>query len=221
LSDSVERFYQVYWGQADAGAPARDPTTPERERLLLASLSSYTRTKKVLDAGCGSGYFLERLERAGYAVTGIDISEEALKLARIRVGADVLLYRHCLDEPPWPIANESFDAVWSSEVIEHVYGVYEYAAEANRVLRDGGHLILTTPYHGRLKNVVVALFYFDRHFNNVGGGHIRFFTRAALRTLLGRFGFAEVAFSTIGRVPPLAKSMFVVYEKRRAVRRAT
>ena len=86
-------------------------------------------------------------------------------------------------------------------------------------MRDGGHLILTTPYHGRLKNVVVALFYFDRHFN-VEGGHIRFFTRAALRTVLGRFGFSEVAFSTIGRVPLLAKSMFIVYEKSQAVRRA-
>ena len=221
MGDSVERFYQRYWGRADAAAPALDPTTPQRERLLLESLSSYPATKKVLDAGCGSGYFLERLERAGYAVTGIDISEEALTLARARVGSEVPLFRHCLDEPPWPVVDEVFDAVWSSEVIEHVYGVYEYAAEANRVLRDGGHLILTTPYHGRLKNVVVALFYFDRHFNNLEGGHIRFFTRAALRTLLGRFGFAEVAFSTIGRVPPLAKSMFVVYEKRRAVSRAT
>ena len=221
MGDSVERFYQLYWARADAGAPARDPTTPQRERLLLELLGSYPATRTVLDAGCGSGHFLERLQHVGYEVTGIDISGEALKLARVRVGAEVPLYRHCLDEPPWPVADEAFDAVWSSEVIEHVYGVYEYAAEANRVLKDGGHLILTTPYHGRLKNVVVALFYFDRHFNNVEGGHIRFFTRAALRTLLGRFGFAEVAFSTIGRVPPLAKSMFVVYEKRRAVSRAT
>ena len=169
MSDSAERFYQLYWARADAGAPARDPTTPQRERLLLESLGSYTATRTVLDAGCGSGYFLERLQRVGYEVTGIDISEEALKLARVRVGAEVPLYRHCLDEPPWPVADEAFDAVWSSEVIEHVYGVYEYAAEANRVLRDGGHLILTTPYHGRLKNVVVALFYFVRHFNSVEG----------------------------------------------------
>ena len=220
MGDSVERFYRLYWGQADTGAPAQDPTTPRRERLLLESLRSGSGTRKVLDAGCGSGYFLKRLQRVGYEVTGIDISEEALKLARVRVGSDVPLYRHCLDEPPWPVADEAFDAVWSSEVIEHIYGVYEYAAEVNRVLRDGGHLILTTPYHGRLKNVVVALFYFDRHFNNVEGGHIRFFTRAALRTVLGRFGFSEVAFSTIGRVPLLAKSMFVVYEKRQAVRRA-
>ena len=78
--------------------------------------------------------------------------------------------------------------------------------------------MLTTPFHGRLKNLVVALQYFDRHFNNVDGGHIRFFTRVALRALLLRFGFTEVSFHTIGRVPALAKSMFVVYQTTRSVR---
>jgi SAM-dependent methyltransferase len=221
LGDSVERFYQRYWGRADAAPPARDPTTADRERLLLESLWTLPETKTVLDAGCGSGYFLQQLQRGGYAVTGIDISDEALKLARARVGTEVPLYRHSLDDSPWPLQDDSFDAVWSSEVIEHIYGVYEYVAEANRVLRDGGHLILTTPFHGRLKNVVVALCYFDRHFNNVEGGHIRFFTRAALRTVLDKFGFAEVRFRTIGRIPSFAKSMFVVYQKRRVVRRTT
>lgn len=221
MGDSVERFYEIYWGRADAAAPEQDPTTAERERLLLEFLCGLPRTKKVLDAGCGSGYFLQRLQRAGYDVAGIDIAEEALKLARGRVGAEVPLYRHRLDEPSWPVQDGSFDAVWSSEVIEHIYGVYEYVAEANRVLRHGGHLILTTPFHARLKNIAVALLYFDRHFNNVEGGHIRFFTRAALKTLLGKFGFVEVRFRTIGRVPPLAKSMFGVYEKTSNVRRAT
>ena len=213
MSDSVERFYGLYWGHGDDTPAERDPTTPTRERLLLACLRGLPGATRVLDAGCGSGYFLERLRRAGYEVAGIDVSEAALAMAKPRVGADVRLYRHRLDEPPWPVRDASFDVVWTSEVIEHIFGVYEYLAEANRVLTDRGHLILTTPFHGRLKNAVVALLYFDRHFNNIEGGHIRFFTRAALRTLLVRFGFTEVAFRTIGRVSPLAKSMFVVYQK--------
>jgi 2-polyprenyl-3-methyl-5-hydroxy-6-metoxy-1,4-benzoquinol methylase len=221
LSNSVERFYGLYWDGADGTDSELEPTTPTRERLLLECLHGLPGVKRVLDAGCGSGYFLQRLQQSGYEVTGIDVSENAVVMAKVRVGANAQLYRHRLDEPPWPVGDGSFDAVWSSEVIEHIYGVYEYVAEANRVLRDGGHLILTTPFHGCLKNVVVALFYFDRHFNNVEGGHIRFFTRAALRTMLEKFGFAEVKFRTIGRVPSLAKSMFVVYQKRRAVRRTT
>jgi SAM-dependent methyltransferase len=170
--------------------------------------------RDVLDAGCGGGYFLERLKKAGYGVAGIDISEDALKIARSRLGDEVPLHRHRLDEAPWPIPNESFDVVWSSEVIEHVFGVHEYVAEAHRVLRKGGHLILTTPFHGLVKNLVVALFYFDRHFNNIEGGHIRFFTRRSLTAVVRGCGFEEVAFSTIGRIPALARSMFVVFRKR-------
>jgi SAM-dependent methyltransferase len=220
LSDSVERFYGLYWEGADGMASQLDPTTPTRERLLLECLHGLPGVKNVLDAGCGSGYFSQRLQQAGYEVTGIDISENALAMTQVRVGANAQLYRHRLDESPWPVGDGSVDAIWSSEVIEHLFGVYEYLAEANRVLRDGGHLILTTPFHGRLKNVVLALLYFDRHFNNIDGGHIRFFTRAALNTVLGRFGFKEVAFRTIGRLPPLAKTMFVVYQKTRTLHAA-
>jgi SAM-dependent methyltransferase len=220
LGDSVERFYGLYWKRGDDTAPERDPTTPKRERLLLDVLRGIPGTKRVLDAGCGSGYFLQRLRQAGYDVAGIDLSADALAMARARVGVDAQLHRHRLDEPPWPLADASVDLIWSSEVIEHIFGVYEYLAEANRVLRDRGHLVLTTPFHGRLKNVVVALMYFDRHFNNIDGGHIRFFTRAALKALLERFGFAEVKFRTIGRVSLLAKSMFVVYQKTRSPRAA-
>ena len=220
MADSVQRFYDLYWRRADSAGPERDPTTPKRERLLLECLRGLPGVTTVLDAGCGSGYFLQQLQRAGYEVAGIDVSDDALAMAKARLGPDAQLYRHRLDELPWPLRDESIDVIWSSEVIEHIFGVYEYLAEANRVLRDRGHLVLTTPFHGRLKNVVVALLYFDRHFNNIDGGHIRFFTRAALKALLERFGFTEVRFRTIGRVPPLAKSMFVIYQKTRTARAA-
>jgi 2-polyprenyl-6-hydroxyphenyl methylase/3-demethylubiquinone-9 3-methyltransferase len=125
----------------------------------------------------------------------------------------VVLACQRLDKAPWPFPDASFDVIWSSEVIEHRFGVYEYLGEASRVLRLGGHLVVTTPFHGLVKNVVVALFYFDRHFNNIEGGHIRFFTRRALASAAAKVGFKEVAFRRIGRIPPLARSMFVVYRK--------
>lgn len=211
--DAFVEFYRDYWARRGGAAPEADPTTPQRERLLLGALAASPGARDVLDAGCGDGHFLERLRSAGYAVTGLDVADEPLRLARARLGAAVPLVRHRLDAVPWPFGAGAFDAIWSSEVIEHLFGVREYLAEARRVLRDGGHLIVTTPYHGLVKNLVIAAWCFDRHFNNIDGGHIRFFTRRALSRLATEAGLVEVAFRTIGRVPGLARTMFVVYRK--------
>jgi len=63
------------------------------------------------------------------------------------------------------------------EVIEHLYSPKTYLANIYNWLKDDGYLILTTPYHGYLKNLAIALFNkFDNHFNPLWeGGHIKFF----------------------------------------------
>jgi ubiquinone/menaquinone biosynthesis C-methylase UbiE len=96
---------------------------------------------KILDFGCGVGWFTEQLTDMGPA-TGIDVSEEAITLARSRysrasfVAGDVL-------EMPLPIGE--YDVVVSQEVIAHVPDQVKYLARAARVLKPGGYLILTTP----------------------------------------------------------------------------
>jgi len=122
-----------------------------------------------LDAGCGGGFFTHAIQKAGYEAVGMDISENAIAEAQ-RIYKDIEFVCNPLDAP-WPFEDGGFSVVFSTEVIEHVFGICEMFAEMNRVLKQGGVLILTTPYHGLLKNILIALFGFDRHFNNIEGGH--------------------------------------------------
>lgn len=188
-----------------------DPTNPKRLALLLDALAS-TGARDVLDAGCGKGHFVKELVGAGYSVVGVDVSEAALSHAR-KANPGCVFHQRPLDLPPWPFADESFDAVWAGEVVEHLFGIGEFFQEAHRVLRPNGLLILTTPYHGLLKNLAIVFWSFDNHFNDFDGGHIRFFTYRLLRRLAGRAGFRSKRCVRIGRVPPLARTMFVVCEK--------
>ena len=83
------------------------------------------------------------------------------------------------------------------------------------LVRDGGHLIVTTPYHGYLKNLSLALLdRWDSHHAPLWeGGHIKFWSRATLTELLERGGFRVAGFSGAGRIPPLWKSMVLVARK--------
>lgn len=156
-----------------------------------------------------------RLLELGYQVTGIDLGASGIRVARQhfpRGRFEVMALNgqtlEKLNAPP-------FDLVVSTEVIEHVYSPREFARGAFAVLRPGGRFICSTPYHGWLKNVVIAsLNKFDRHVNPLWeSGHIKFFSRATLSRLLIEAGFTNLQFRGAGRLPWLWKSMVMAGDK--------
>ena len=207
-------FYESYWNQENA-PPHLDPTTSDRmarlEKALRSSLHQpEPRRLHVLDAGCGDGVFAAFLHGLGFQVTGVDLSATAIERARAR-SPDVDLRLASLEEP-LPFPDATFDAVWCTEVLEHVFSVHDTLAELNRVLKDRGTLLLTTPYHGLVKNVLIALLKFDQHFNP-DISHIRFFTRPTLERCLSRAGFVPLSWGGVGRIWPMWKSFFVTAQK--------
>ncbi len=210
----VKEFYEGYW-RKDYAPPQSDPTSAQRMVRLEAVLgplvaSSRTGSRHALDAGCGDGAFLAFLHRLGLRVSGLELAEAAATRARRRCpDADV---RVGSLEEPLPFDDESFDAVWCTEVLEHLFNVHGALGELNRVLKPGGLLMVTTPYHGLVKNLLITAWAFDGHYNP-DLSHIRFFTRRTLDRSLRRAGFDPVRWEGVGRVWPIWKSMFVVARK--------
>src|SRR5262249_18747619 len=101
------------------------------------------------------------------------------------------------------------------EVIEHVYAPRLLAATLFRALKPGGKLILSTPYHGYLKNLaVIASGRFDQHFNPLWDhGHIKFFSMETLDQILREGGFRGIKIRGIGRAPYLWKTMLATVQK--------
>jgi ubiquinone biosynthesis O-methyltransferase len=176
------------------------------EGPLLESLGGLA-GQRVLDIGCGNGAIAALLAEKGAAVTGIDLSETGIALAR--AANPTLRYEVASVYDDLHARFGSFDRVVALEVIEHLFDPRTFLRRAFDVLKPGGRLVLSTPYHGYLKNVVLALTgKLDAHFTVLwDGGHIKFFSRRTLETILTEAGFVDLRFVGAGRLPWLWKSM--------------
>lgn len=148
-----------------------------------------------LDVGCGDGFFSSELRRLGFDVTGIDLSEVALSRARVGNPAGAFI-RHDVGTE-FPFRSGSFDVVWCSEHLEHLFSPMFALEQVYRVLRPGGTALLTVPFHGLVKNVLIALFAFEHHYDPTYP-HIRFFTRKSLSRLVERAGLEVRHVETCG-----------------------
>jgi len=106
--------------------------------------------------------------------------------------------------------------ILSCDVIEHLYCPSDLVECAFELLKPGGHLLLTTPFHGYWKNLALALTgRMDSHFDVFhDGGHIKFFSTRTLSILLKRHGFTDLHFSFYGRSPLLWMNMICLSTKR-------
>jgi SAM-dependent methyltransferase len=100
--------------------------------------------RDVLDAGCGVGYGTVFLAEAARRVVGVDLSEEAIAYARRRYAAPNVEFV-VGDLLALPADEDSFDVVCAFETIEHLPDPERFVAEADRVLRRGGTLFVSTP----------------------------------------------------------------------------
>jgi SAM-dependent methyltransferase len=195
---------------ADRSLLYKDPTTPERRKKLQRYLKPIPLGARILDFGCGRAGFTSFLASLGYHVVGLDLSSEAIRLNRHDFPQ--IDFVQVNEDQKAPLPDASFDAIWCSEVIEHVYDVNGIFSEFARLLRSGGRLIVTTPYHGWVKNLLVMSFGFERHFD-VEWQHIRFWTRRSLTEISTKHGLRPIVWDSLGRIPCVAKSFLVVFER--------
>ncbi len=171
---------------------------------------------RVLDAGCGCGAFSKMLHHDfGFAVYGCDLSESGIALARENAPGCRFELLSVYDDFVESFSTQ-FDLVVSIEVVEHLYDPRTFVTRVREALMPGGVFVLTTPYHGCLKNLMIAASgRCDAHYNPLSkGGHIKFWSKRTITTLLESAGFDVERISGVGRLPWLWKSMVIVARPR-------
>lgn len=187
--------------------------TPKSHRYLLQPIErllSLADAKIVADVGCGNGALAAALSRRGFHMAGFDSSQSGIAIASAE-HPSIAFRTHDLQDPVPQDLTHRFDAVVAAEVIEHLLLPRQLIRCALELLKPAGLLVVTTPYHGYLKNLALALTNsFDRHWHPLRDyGHVKFFSRATLTQLFDESGFTGVTYQSVGRMALVAKSMIV------------
>ena len=208
MQEEIAGAGKYEWGSA---APSYSCAYLESPVLELCEKLS---AKRVLDLGCGNGAFTKALVERGFETVGCDPDEDGLVFARENAPNAKFIKLGVYDDPAG-LGEKDFDVVVSTEVVEHLYSPSALPRFAAQVLAPGGHLIVSTPYHGYLKNVLISLAgKWDFHHHPLDdGGHIKFWSKDTLTALLKEQGFRVKEFMGAGRLPYIWKSMILLAQR--------
>jgi len=152
--------------------------------------------KKLLDVGCGSGSLMDLVKDRVESIYGCDISKTAIKAANSRGMKPACTN---LNMGYLPYNDGSFEIVTCVEVVEHVIDPLNFLKELYRVLGTNGYLVLTTPNIRYFRHLLTLLL--NGNFPHTttdsfvwGGGHLHYFTRKDLASLLQSAGFTKINF---------------------------
>lgn len=182
--EELEKHYEGY-GRNDY----LSPITIKRYHELLDKMESFRKTNRILDVGCGIGYFLEVAKERGWEVYGTEFTDDAVHICE---GKGINMKKGVLD--PENYEPEFFDIITSFEVIEHINNPLDEIQRFNQLLRKGGLVYLTTPNFNsllryRLKGEYNIIAYPE---------HLSYFTPKTLSFLFKKNGFKIKKLLTTG-----------------------
>ncbi len=198
----MQAYTEFEWSAERAG---NGESGEKLTRVFVELVTKLDGVQSICDLGCGNGHITGRLAALGYRVTGVDASASGIQIAR-RAYPNAEFVHALIDRD---LNLGQFDLVISSDVIEHLYRPADLVEAMASLLKPGGHVLVGTPYHGYLKNLVLAATgKMDAHFSALhDGGHIKFFSVNTLSKLMRGHGFGDLRFTYYGRAPWLWKNM--------------
>lgn len=183
------------------------------ERLMFSFLPTVTlnNQQKLLDIGCGIGQISLELKKRGLEVTGVDFSAAAVNKC-LAQGLNAI--KSDVDKDGLRFADNSFDVVWVSDVIEHVFDPIFLLKETNRVLKKDGKLIFSVPndfnIYNRTKIFLTGQSIQSKTYKDLGQcKHHTFFSWELLNYMLAKTKFVIDRYYSILRFPKLKREVII------------
>lgn len=163
--------------------------TIKRINEVLDGFEKYRKTNKIIDVGCGPGLFLGEAKKRGWEVFATEFTDN--QIAYLTSKGITTLKGKLTNEM---FEDGMFDAVISSEVIEHINNPIEEIGQFHRILRKGGLVYITTPNFNAIERYLLKGDYEIIEYPE----HLCYYTRKTIDFLLRTNGFQKQKITTTG-----------------------
>lgn len=157
---------------------------------------------RLLDFGCGSGWYAHRMKERGWQVTGLDFSSHAAKQVEKLFGIPV----HVGTLPHPDLKPQSFDMITMGAVLEHVHDPHQVVGAAATLLKPGGRLVIAVPNWSSWGFRFFGPYWWGLELPR----HLLHFTPATLARLIKSHGLIVRELTTLVRGGWLRRSMALV-----------
>jgi 2-polyprenyl-3-methyl-5-hydroxy-6-metoxy-1,4-benzoquinol methylase len=178
------RHYYDAWGLGVAEADVQKLKIVSFLRHLSRVSADLPAGGRILDVGCATGYFLEAAQQMGFEPFGVELSDYGAEVCRRKFGTgrihagtlETAVFEACPDR--------RVDAIFMSDLLEHVRNPLVTLRTARSWLSTGGLLMIITPDVGSLSHRVMR-----RHWLHYKPEHLFYFGNASLQWLLAEASF--------------------------------
>jgi SAM-dependent methyltransferase len=202
-AQELTEYYETGGGHLGQAAPSLDDildrerwfpnSTVDAKRMVSVIVGLAPERGRLLDVGCGYGFFTKRALEAGFSVEALEIAPVERSCARTYAQISPL----DVSFEDYAVEDACYDAILMSQVLEHAADVNGWMRKAHRILRPGGTITVAVPNFGGLLRRLLGRR--DRYISPPA--HLNYFTPRSLATLLKMHGFELVRLDTVSRIP--------------------
>jgi 2-polyprenyl-3-methyl-5-hydroxy-6-metoxy-1,4-benzoquinol methylase len=186
---SLEELSKHYSSYSYSSEGYLSPLTINSYNILLDEFEKYRKTNRLLDVGCGRGWFLEEARKRGWEVYGTEYSDVAVELCEKK---GINMKKGQLNPDSFDL--KEFDVITSFEVIEHINNPNEELNNIQTLLRKGGLFYCTTPNFNSLLR-----YYLKAEYNVIGyPEHLSYYTKRTLINSAKRHHLKKIKFLSTG-----------------------
>ena len=202
----VKHYYERYWNHGEELEDFQYKWPSIKKLIPLQN------GIKLFDLGCGKGKVLKEMFKLNphLQITAADVSETSLAYAKKHLPKCSFI--HIAEGGKLPCADNSFDFITALDVLEHIYDTELVFSELSRILKPGGKLLISVPYYGLIKNLIIALVGFDLVYNP-RSPHIRYYTKKTLIKEVTSVGLSVERLGYFGRFFPISNGMYCLCRK--------
>lgn len=186
---TVEELTEYYSAYSYEGENFLSPLTVKRYNEWLDEFEKYRKTGKLLDVGCGEGWFLQEAKKRGWEVYGTEFSQTAFDKCTAN---GIKMHLGVLNPDNYKL--EDFDIITSIEVMEHINNPNEELTAIASLLRKGGLFYCTTPNFNS-----VMRYYLKSDYNVIiYPEHLSYYTKKTLNKVAAQNSLKPYKFESTG-----------------------